>query len=130
MATVFSSTYAQASLAAGVATLDAGASAPVVEILTSGDVLLISFTLDATTAMGTPTTACPSVSTGTGLPISATAVATGTAANAQIKDGNGTAQITTDSVGTSGTAVVLSSTSITSGQSFNLTALTISQPCS
>lgn len=51
--------------------------------------------------------------------------ATGTAAAAQIKDGSGTAVITGLTVGTSGTDIVLDSTSITAGQTVTLTAGTL-----
>jgi hypothetical protein len=60
-----------------------------------------------------------------GVPHSGTASATGTAAAAQINDGGGTAQVTGLTVGTSGTDIVLNSTSITSGQTVTITAGTI-----
>lgn len=51
--------------------------------------------------------------------------ATGTAAEARIKDGSGTAIITGLTVGTAGTDIVLDSTSITAGQTVTLTTGTI-----
>ena len=47
---------------------------------------------------------------------------TGAAAAAQIKDGDGVAVITGLTVGTSGTDIILDSTSITAGQTVTLTA--------
>lgn len=54
-----------------------------------------------------------------------TASATGVAAAAQIKNSGGTVRISGLTVGTSGTDIVLDSTSITSGQDVDLTAATI-----
>jgi hypothetical protein len=51
--------------------------------------------------------------------------ASGTAAAAQIKNGSGTVVISGLTVGTSGTDIVLDSTSITAGQTVTLTAGTI-----
>lgn len=51
--------------------------------------------------------------------------ATGTAAAAQIKDGSGVAIITGLTVGTSGTDIILDSTSITAGQTVTLTTGTL-----
>jgi len=50
---------------------------------------------------------------------------TGTAAAAQIKDGSGVAVITGLTVGTSGTDIILDSTSITAGQAVTITAGTL-----
>lgn len=61
--------------------------------------------------------------------ISATASATGTAAEARIKDNSGDIIVSGLTVGTSGTNLVISpSTSITSGQTVNLVSLTIAHP--
>lgn len=54
-----------------------------------------------------------------------TASGTGAAAAAQIKDSGGTVRISGLTVGTSGTDIVLDSTSITSGQDVDLTAASI-----
>lgn len=56
---------------------------------------------------------------------SVSASATGTAAEARIKNSGGTAQITGLTVGMSGSDVVLDSTSITSGQTVTLNSATI-----
>jgi hypothetical protein len=60
-----------------------------------------------------------------GVPVSGTAGATGTAAAARIKDGGGGVQVNNLSVGTAGSDINLSSTSITSGQTVSITAGTI-----
>ena len=67
-----------------------------------------------------------SVLTLSGFPKSDTAAdASGTAAEAQICDGNGIARVTGLTVGTSGTNVVLDSTTITAGQTVTLNSATI-----
>ena len=66
------------------------------------------------------------VATLLGVPLSITAIATGTAATAQITDSAGTVIISGLTVGTSGTDVIINSTSITSGQTVQVTAGTIS----
>lgn len=65
------------------------------------------------------------VMTMAGVPLSATAGATGTAAVARIKDSAGTVWISGLTVGTSGTDLVLNSASITSGQTITITAAAI-----
>ncbi len=90
------------------------------EILTSGDVLLASFTLSGTGGtVSTDTWTLGFVAT------TVAAVATGTAAKAQIKNSGGTANLTGLTVGTSGADINLSGTSINSGQDVTLTAHTI-----
>lgn len=116
---------------ARVDSFDTGTGTPTLVVYDSGwSTALITFDLDGTNAFGASTSACPSVATATGLPISATASATATAAGVRGFDRDGTQVYESTDVGTSGTEVVLSSTSITSGQTFDLTAFTISQPCS
>lgn len=60
-----------------------------------------------------------------GVPKSATAGNTGTAAVARIRDGGNTDIVTGLTVGTSATDIILNSTSITSGQTVSITAGTI-----
>lgn len=55
-----------------------------------------------------------------GVPLSAAATATGTAALAEIRNNAGTTIVSGLTVGTSGTDVVISTTSITSGQTVQL----------
>lgn len=55
-----------------------------------------------------------------GVPLSAVATATGTAALAEIRNNAGTTIVSGLTVGTSGTDVVISTTSITSGQTVQL----------
>jgi len=61
-----------------------------------------------------------------GVPISATAGASGTAANARIKDGSGNVIVSQLTVGTTGTDIILNSVAITSGQAVTLNSGTIS----
>ena len=60
-----------------------------------------------------------------GVPLSTSASATGTAAEARIRDSLAADVITGLTVGTAATDVVLDSVSITSGQTVNITAGTI-----
>lgn len=82
--------------------------------------VLVTFTLSnpAGTVSG-------SVMTVSGLPLSATASATGTAALAEFRNNAGTVIVGGLSVGTSGTDIIISNTAITSGQSCQVTAATI-----
>src|SRR6056297_944747 len=81
----------------------------------------------AATAFGA---ASSGTATAASLPITATAAATGTAAEYRIRDQDNVTVWSGTSVGTSGTEVVLSSTSITSGQSIDLTACSCTMPAS
>ena len=66
------------------------------------------------------------VLTGSGMPKTTTAINGGVAAEARIKNFAGTAIVTGLTVGTSGTNVIISpSTTITNGQTCNLTAMTL-----
>jgi hypothetical protein len=60
-----------------------------------------------------------------GVPITATASATGTAALAEIRDSNSNTIINTLSVGTSGTDIIINTTSIVSGETVICTAGTL-----
>jgi|SRR5262252_191612 len=82
--------------------------------------LLVSITLSKPSF-----TVSAAVMTMAGVPKSGTASASGTATQAQIVDGGGTAQVTGLTVGTSGSDINLNSTSITSGQTVTITSGTI-----
>jgi len=60
-----------------------------------------------------------------GVPLSATASAGGTAAKAELRDNSGVAIINTLTVGTSGTDIIIGSTTITSGDTVTCTAGTL-----
>lgn len=62
------------------------------------------------------------VATLAGVPISAAASATGTAAKAELRTNGGTTVVSGLTVGTSGSDINLTSTSITSGQTVTITA--------
>ena len=73
-----------------------------------------------------PGTVSGAVLTLAGVPLSANASATGTAAKAEFRNNAGTVVVdNTLTVGTSGTDIILNSTSITSGQAVTVTAGTI-----
>lgn len=101
--------------------IDGGSGAGKLKLYTSGDSLLATITLTdpcGTAASGVLTLDFdPDIST--------TATGSGTAAKASITDSTDTNVITGLTVGTSGTDIVLDSTSITSGQTVTITTGTI-----
>ena len=122
---------AAAGLNAIVDSVDNGSAAGKLKIrATAYGTVLVTFTF-SDPAFGNATTASPSVATAASLPKTATAAATGTAGSFQVTDSDDNViwQATgAGAVGTSGALVVISSTSITSGQSIDLTACTLSFP--
>jgi hypothetical protein len=90
------------------------------EILTSGDAVLVTFGLDAAggTISGAVWTLVFDAST-------VAATGTGTAAKAQVKDSGGTAELTGLTVGTSGADINLDSVSITAAQNVTLSSATV-----
>lgn len=76
----------------------------------------------------TPGTVSGDTLTLSGMPISATASATGTAAKAELRNNAGTVIVSGLTVGTSGTDVIISSTSISTGQTVQITSGTITHP--
>lgn len=80
----------------------------------------------ATIALPNPCgTVTTNVLTISGVPLSVAASATGTAALAELRNDAGTVIISGLTVGTSGTDIIISSVSITSGQTVQVTAGTI-----
>lgn len=73
----------------------------------------------------TPATVSGSVLTLSGVPLSATASATGTAALAELRNNAGTVIVSGLTVGTSATDIIISTTSITSGQTVQVNSGTI-----
>lgn len=123
MAVTYSTAAKTARMQAVIDQIDAGAGAGTLEIGTTG----------MGTVLAVLTLADPSGTASAGVltfdfdpDISDTSAnATGTAAEARIKDSNGTVIISGLTVGTSGTDIVLDSTSITTGQTVTLTTGTI-----
>lgn len=123
MAVTYSTAAKTARMNAVIAQIDAGASAGTIEIGTSGMASVLAIL----------TLADPCGSAASGVLtfdfdpdiVDSSANATGTAAEARIKDSDGTVIISGLTVGTSGTDIVLDSTSITAGQSVTLTTGTI-----
>jgi hypothetical protein len=123
MAVTYSTATKQARLNAVITAIDAGAGPGTLEIGTSGmaSVLAILTLADPSgTASGATLTFDfdPDIS-------DTSANASGTAAEARIKDSDGTVIISGLTVGTSGTDIVLDSVSITAGQTVTLTTGTI-----
>jgi hypothetical protein len=101
--------------------IDAGPGAGTLEICTAAYAsILITFTLSdpASTVSGDTLTL-------SGLPKTANAGNAGTAAIARVKDSTGTVVAQGLTVGTSGTDLIISNTTITNGASYSLTAGTI-----
>jgi FAD/FMN-containing dehydrogenase len=76
----------------------------------------------------TPATVTDDVLTISGVPLSTTASATGTAAKAELRDNAGTVIVSGLTVGTSGTDIIISNTSVTSGQTVQVTSGTLTHP--
>jgi len=105
--------------------IDSGPAAGTLEIGTAGFASILA-TFTCNDPCGTVTGAGTDTLTFGGLPKSATASATGTAAVARFRDSTGTVRCTGLTVGTSGTDVIINpSTTITSGQTVDWTAGTI-----
>ncbi len=85
--------------------------------------VLATITLDTT-----PATVSGDVLTISGLPKTATAAATGTAAKAELRNNAGTVIVSGLTVGTSAADIIISNTSITSGQTVQVTSGTITHP--
>lgn len=121
MAVTYTNTVKDNRLQAVIDAIDAGAGPGVLEIGTAGMAAVL-----ATITLADPSaTKAAGVLTLSGVPLSAAASATGTAAEARIRDSNSLDVITGLTVGTSGTDIVLDNTSINSGQTVNVTAGTI-----
>lgn len=122
MAVTYSTTAKNNRLTAVVDLIDAGASPGKLKIRDSGNVVLATLTLAdpcGTVAAGVLTFDFdPDIT-------DSSADATGTAANAIITDSADTTIISGLTVGTSGTDIILDSTSITAGQSVTITSGTI-----
>ncbi len=123
MAVTYSTAVKTARMQAVIDQIDAGAGAGTIEIGTTG----FGSTLAVLTLADPSGTAASGVLTLDFDPdISDTSAnATGTAAEARIKDSNGTVVISGLTVGTSAADVVLDSVSITAGQTVTLTTGTI-----
>ena len=104
--------------------IDAGAGAGTLEIGTTGMASVL-----ATITLNDPSgTVAAGVLTLSGTPLSdASADATGTAAEARIRDSDSNDVITGLTVGTSGTDIILDSVSITTGQQVTITSGTITE---
>lgn len=123
MAVTYSTAVKTARMQAVANAIDAGVGAGTLEIGTTAmGTVLATFQLvePCGTVSGTVLTLdfTPAIS-------DTSADATGTAAAAQIKDGGGVVVISGLTVGTSGTDIILDSTSITAGQTVTLTAGTL-----
>jgi hypothetical protein len=96
-----------------------------IEILTSGDALLVTFPISATG--GSVATGTWTITFGGGSTASHTSAASagGVAAKAQVKTSGGNAHITTLTVGTSGTDITLDNTNIASGQNVTINSAAI-----
>lgn len=101
--------------------IDSGAGAATLEVCSAAFAsVLVTFTLSdpASTVSGDTLTLAS-------MPKTANASASGTAAVARIKESGGTVIVNNLTVGTSGTDITISSTTITSGNPYNLNSGTI-----
>lgn len=112
---IASKTYASGTGTALAGSLVIGTSA-----LSGATGVLATITLNAT-----PATVSGNVLTISGVPLSATASASGTAALAEIRNNAGTTIVSGLTVGTSGADIIINTTAITSGQTVQLNSGTI-----
>ena len=104
-----------------VTDIDSGVGAATVEVCTAAFALvLITFTLSDPAS-----SVAADVLTLSGMPKTANASASGTAAVARIKESGGAVVVNNLTVGTSGTDLIISSTTINSGSPYNLNSGTI-----
>lgn len=117
MAFTYPTGVKNARLDAVTAKIDAGAAAGKLEIGTTGMAsVLVTITFNDPSAAA----ASGGVLTFSGFPKTVAASATGTAAEARIRDSNNVDVVTGMTVGTSGSNINLDSTSITSGQNVTI----------
>jgi len=121
MAVTYANALKDTRMQAVVTAVDAGGSAGTMEICTAG----YAAVLGAITLQRPSFTEASQTITVAGVPLSATAGNSGTAAVARIKDSGGNVIVSGLTVGTSGTDVIISSTGVSSGQQLTLTAGTI-----
>lgn len=111
---------ASKTIAASTGTATAGSLVIGTSALSGSTGVLATIPLSAT-----PGTVSANVFTLSGTPLSATATATGTAALAEFRNNADTTIISGLTVGTTGTDVIIGSTSISSGQTVQVTSGTI-----
>jgi hypothetical protein len=121
MSVIYNATARTARMNEVLTLIDAGSGAGKLKILTSGDSLLVTFTL----ANPAGSVSGDVLTLDFDPDLSATASGTGTAAKAIITDDADTTVVSGLTVGTSGTNVVLDSVSITSGQTVTLATGTL-----
>lgn len=131
MSVTYSSTVKTSRLQTVVAYIAGNTSSPT-QAGTAGQLVIGTSALSGATGVlatfalaTTPATVSGSVLTLAGTPLSTTASATGTAALAEIRNNTGTTVISGLTVGTSGTDIIISNTSITSGQTVTCSSGTI-----
>jgi len=121
MTVTYSNALKDTRMTAVVSAVDGGGSAGTMEICTAG----YAAVLGAITLQRPSFSEASQTITVAGVPLSATAGNSGTAALARIKDSSGNVIVSGLTVGTSGTDVIISSTTVASGQQLTLTSGTI-----
>lgn len=121
MAVTYSATIKSARMAEVITAIDGGGGAGKLEIGTTG----MAATLATITLAGTSFTESGGVITLQGVPLSVAASATGTAAEARIRDFANADCVTGLTVGTGSEDIVLNSVAISSGQDVEITSGTI-----
>jgi hypothetical protein len=125
MAVSYSQALQNSRMDSVITTIDAHASPATLEICTAAyAAVLVTLTLSDPSFVRSGTKPNTLI-TMQGVPKSANATGTGTAAVARIKEGGGTVVADGLTVGTSATDIILNSTSITTGQQVSITAGTI-----
>jgi hypothetical protein len=121
MGVVYRSSLRTTRMNAVLTDIDSGAGAATLEICTAAyATVLLTFTLSDPSG-----SVSGDVLTLSGMPKSANAAAGGVAAVARIKESGGATVLDGLTVGTSGTNIIISNTTITNGAAYSLTAGTI-----
>lgn len=121
MAVTYNAALKTTRMTAVTTAIDAGAGNATLEIGTAG----FAATLASITLADPASSVAGDVLTFLGLPLNGTASGSGTAAAARVKDPSGTVVVSGLTVGTVGTDVIISSTSITAGDTVTFTAGTL-----
>lgn len=125
MSVVYSQTLKHTRMNDVLAALDITATASYIQIADSTGFANATDILATISFANPAATVASDVLTFASLPVSATAAQTGTASQARILDGTGSVIISGLTVGTSGTNIVLNTTSITAGQLVRIDSGTI-----
>jgi len=121
MTVTYSNALKDTRMNAVITAVDAGGAAGSMEICTAG----YAAVLGAITLLRPSFTEASQMITVAGVPLTGTAGASGTAALARVKDSSGNVVVSGLTVGTTGTDIIITNTTVSSGQQLTLASGTI-----